>query len=431
MSSEQPHFVCSQRWDLSAQQRGADPRHILRWRAALPLRRGAPSRHLRNVRALERVALFDLLARHVLEQPELLEDGEGVRRLVERVEVQALNQPRLEQLCAQVCDILQPHRLEALRVVLELVALRLEIGGHAALAEARHPREAARRGDEHDAGQDGHLDAARTHRMHKRLEDLIVEEHLCDDGVAARVDLRLEVVELALEVRVGAHELLPVDRHQPLLLGRAQRPAQVFDRLDHVGVAFGVAGDLDAEPVAEAGADVLDEVERALEAALDRLPLLLPLGRVAAQRDDVTDAVPLRFAQRLAAQRRGLVGAREVHVDVEAEALVRLAAQVHRKLARAAARAPREVEEERLLLAMTSSVLYSVSTPAAVFGGKYSNEMYGLPGFAAAHDLILSEIFSHACSTGSVSSDGLKKAAASARAAAASAAGSTTEDDDA
>ena len=62
---------------------------------------------------------------------------------------------------------------------------------------------------------------------------------------------------------------------------------------DDVGVRLGVPRDADAKVVAVLLPDVLDEVQGAAEAALDSREGLLPLGGVAAQRQDILEAVRL------------------------------------------------------------------------------------------------------------------------------------------
>ena len=63
---------------------------------------------------------------------------------------------------------------------------------------------------------------------------------------------------------------------------------------------------------------MLDEVQRAREAALRGFPLLLAERRVAAERADVADARGDGCPEPLVALGRLLVGARHVHVDVDA-----------------------------------------------------------------------------------------------------------------
>jgi hypothetical protein len=92
---------------------------------------------------------------------------------------------------------------------------------------------------------------------------------------------------------------------------------------------------------------VADEVERARVAPLDLLERLLPLGRVAAEREDVAQAGLFGGLEGLVDLVRGHVGAREVHHRLDADEVLHLGGQVERHVGRRAARAPRDVAKGR------------------------------------------------------------------------------------
>ena len=94
-------------------------------------------------------------------------------------------------------------------------------------------------------------------------------------------------------------------------------------------------------------ADVLDEIERAREAA-DGRPVLLALWRVAAQREDVHgEALLLDARQRVLDHVHLHVGARQVHHGLNAHLVLHAARHVERQLRRRAARAPGDVAEQK------------------------------------------------------------------------------------
>src|SRR5688572_28351183 len=113
--------------------------------------------------------------------------------------------------------------------------------------------------DWHDARDDRHLDAHVPRVLDEAVEVRVVEEQLRDDEAAAVVDLALEVLQVARAVQA-------------------------------LRVTFGIAGYTDAEAVV-ARLDELDELVGIREAALGRDEIRLPCLRVAAQREDVADAL--------------------------------------------------------------------------------------------------------------------------------------------
>ena len=84
-------------------------------------------------------------------------------------------------------------------------------------------------------------------------------------------------------------------------------------------MALGVACNRDAKVLTKVFTNVLDKVERAREPSLCGGPLLLALGWVSAQGDDVADAPVVRLLEGVVHGLDGIpillhVGAREVHV---------------------------------------------------------------------------------------------------------------------
>ena len=323
-------------------------------------------RHVRDLEVAGRLDVLHPLGRHVtrgdrhlsdrrverlLEESERVQDLEGALGGVERVEVQAGHQPTRHQLLAQVGHVPDPpsDELRLRLVALELLEHRVHRGRDACLTEAAHALEASVRVEGHDAREDGHRDPRRADLAHPVLEHVEIIKELRDDHVAARLDLLLEVCDLALHVLVRANVLLALDVHDAHLLRRRERPAQVLGGLDHVGVPLGVTGHLERKVVAVMLARVLDEVERAREAALGDLPLLLPLGRVAAQRDDVADARSLRAVEPEVALLLDLVSAGQMHVDHHVVARLRLGREVEGEFRSGTARTPGHVHKERVL----------------------------------------------------------------------------------
>mmetsp|Transcript_22846 Transcript_22846/g.73532 ORF Transcript_22846/g.73532 Transcript_22846/m.73532 type:complete len:311 (+) Transcript_22846:353-1285(+) len=253
-----------------------------------------------------------------------------------------------QQLATHLRSDLDASLLDLLVRLLRLLHGVQDLWRHARLAEGGHAVEPTIGLDAHDAGHDGHGDAARTAVLDKLDEHGHVEEHLGHNHVRARVHLGLEVVHLLLVVRVRAHVPLALHRHHAALL-RGGELAVFRDRVDHGRMTLRIASHSDAKHIAILATNVLDKVKSAREPALDRRPLLLASRRIAAESEDVENARLLGTLQGLVQLGRLHVGASEVHVGRDADRILRLDAKVKRQVAGAATSAPRDIDVERPL----------------------------------------------------------------------------------
>ena len=213
------------------------------------------------------------------------------------------------------------------------------------VAEVADPLRLGEAGDRDDAGEDRHLDAARPRRGDEVEVDLVVEEELGDQEGGARVDLRLQVGEVGVEV-------------------------------GGLGVDLGEAGAADREVPARG--DELGQLGGAAQAALGLDEVLFAPRRVAAQGEDVLDPGRGDPVERLREALPGLADAAQVRHRLEADLVLERLGDLDRALAGGAAGAVGDRGEVELQVgAAMRAVAKSCSVASPVFGGKNSTEKVG------------------------------------------------------
>ena len=144
------------------------------------------------------------------------EDLHRRTRLIQGVEVDARD-PLVQQIVALLGRPLDSNLLDGIIIVLMPVDPTLQFGREVrAAGQVRHPVQRSDAGDRHDAGDERNVDSDQIATIPPIVECRVVEEELRRDPVRAGIRLGLQVVELPQPVR-------------------------------RLGVAFGKAGDPDAE----------------------------------------------------------------------------------------------------------------------------------------------------------------------------------------
>ena len=182
-----------------------------------------------------------------------------------------------KQAVAQVGHHIQPegaNRRQIVAIAFQLLSQPARDFGAAGVGEARQLHVVA---DRHDAGNDGDADAERARVFDEVEVGVGVEEILRDRGVGAGVDLALEVGQI-----LGAGTRLRVD--------------------------FGIGGDFDFEPVAGFLADEGHQFVGVVELA----GVHGARGQVAAQRDQMADALAFVCVEDVADALFGRADARQV-----------------------------------------------------------------------------------------------------------------------
>ena len=158
---------------------------------------------------------------------------------------------RVEDLAAHICDQLGPDLTDFLVVVLHGLERIKEELRNRDLRKTRRALEAIPGLDGSYSRDDGDRDARGADSLHPVNEKIDVVKHLRENKADASIDLLLEPLHLILELFLGKCHVL------------------------------WEAGDRDVEVVVVLAADVFDEVNAVHEAAVDGLPLVLSLGRIA------------------------------------------------------------------------------------------------------------------------------------------------------
>lgn len=143
-----------------------------------------------------------------------------------------------------------------------------------------------------------------------------------------------------------------------------------------------VAGNNDAEIVAIALLDEGNELCGVCEAIFNWLPVVDSHGRIATQRENVTNTVLLGLVQRFDDAIACHAGASEMHKYIQAHVLGDMAAKIQSCVKGAATGAPGNINPQRIGSGHTADSFdqifltyqcYSIGyLPEAVFGGKYS-----------------------------------------------------------
>mmetsp|Transcript_1107 Transcript_1107/g.3250 ORF Transcript_1107/g.3250 Transcript_1107/m.3250 type:complete len:228 (+) Transcript_1107:147-830(+) len=186
------------------------------------------------------------------DQSQSTEDPKDGLVLVQGVHVESWS-PGLDESFAHLRCEVDAVLLHRLWVVLDWLERVENLLGHLGLAEPGHAHEAAIGLDGHDSRQDRAVDPDVPAVLDKLEEGPAVVEELRDDHLAAGVNLLLQILELPLVV---LRELLWIVA-------------------DGIRVGLWVAGHADAEEVAVLLPNEFHEIEGALKASLDGLPLFL------------------------------------------------------------------------------------------------------------------------------------------------------------